>query len=837
MTEHQRFRSGRQVPYSDDQLFEYGPPGPVTGERLREVAFPLGGIGTGCLWLTGRGELIDWEIFNRPNKAFRPHHGYFLLHTREAGAEPVFRVMEGRIDRHFHGRIAAAGRFDCYGFGPSAGYGSGFLRFAECSFTGRFPIGRIDLSDPAVPVRVCLEAWSPFIPLEPDRSSYPAAIFTVTLTSCSGAPVDATVALGLPNVVGWPECGQCRNEWAELDHGRGLVMTSERHAPDSPRYGSLALVTPQEDVTYQLRFDDTAWFGEAEGLMDGFGVTGRFAGPTAPVTGPEGRIQAGHLGVRARLEPGESRTLDLILCWHMPNVEMYWSRSCDKPVWKAYHGTRWESAREVADEVLRDLPMLRARTFGFADAFFSSTLPTYVLDAVATQASILRTPTVARLPNGTLWAWEGCHTDAGCCDGTCTHVWAYAQTPAHLFPSLERDARVLDFDAGMRPEDGFMRFRIPIPPYVNDTTDFHACADAQMGNILRTYREWRLSGDDAWLRARWPQAKRALEYAWVEWDADRDGILEGHHHSTFDTEFRAPETVCGSMYLAALRAGEEMARRLGDEASAETYRGVFESGRQRTDAGFYNGEYYYQPLPEGPEQPYQYGPGCICDQVLGQWHARMLGLGDILDPEHVRSALAAVYRHNFRDDLLSHHNPHRVFAVNDDKGLIVCTWPHGGRPQVCVAYGFECWPGLEYEVGSHLVMEGMLREGLTLCKAVRERHDGVHRNPYNEFECGSHYARSMSSYAYLLALSGLRYSAPERALWWSPALRRGDFRCFFSVEGAWGVVSEARTDEGLAVTIEVREGALRLDRLVVDGAAQTVSGDPIEPGRPLTVSV
>jgi len=375
--------------------------------------------------------------------------------------------------------------------------------------------------------------------------------------------------------------------------------------------------------------------------------------------------------------------------------------------------------------------------------------------------------------------------------------------------------REMEYAVDLREEDGHMQFRSELPPGTCASHGFHAAADGQMGCVLRTYREWQISGDDEWLRKLWPSVKKSLEYAWVDWDKDKDGLLEGVHHNTLDIEYHGPETMCGSMYLAALRAGEEMARHVGDHAAADEYRRVFESGGKLSDETLFNGDYYYQRIPEGVDAPYQFGPGCICDQVIGQWHARMFGLGDLYDPEHVQSALASVFRYNFRDDFFDHHNPHRVYALNDDKGLLICTWPKGGRPKRSLTYAFECMIGFEYQVGAHLIHEGFLREGLSVCKAIRDRHDGFKRNPYNEFECGSHYARSMANYAYLLALSGFRYSAPQKTLYFDPAILRDRFQCFFSVEGAWGVIKQSRAAHGNVVTIEVLEGELELEKVVI----------------------
>ncbi len=808
--QRQDITAGRKIPYTDEELFNIGQPISYTGEKLNEIAFPLGGIGTGCISISGRGELVDWEIFNRPNKGFRPSHTYFMLYAKEDNKESIFRVLEGRLAPPYQGYTRGA-YVKNFGFGPPLDFGAGFLRFSDCIFTGYFPFCRIDLEDESVPVKISIEAWSPFIPLNDEDSSLPVAIFDITITNKTSNYVNTTLALGIQNIIGYPEIGKSQNQWIDGDGYRGIVMTTEKHDPESPRFGTMALLTPNSDVTYQLRFAENFWFRATESLMDEFGTTGEFSGPKDAQISPDGHGDTAHLGLKAMLAPGESSTKTFVLSWLMPNFEKYWG---ERHIWKTYQGIKWNNATDSAIYTIKNLLSLEERTRKFADAFFSSTLPDYVLDAVSSQMSILRTPTVTRLPDGTLYGWEGCHVNAGCCEGTCTHVWAYAQTIAYLFPELERDMREMDFELDLR-EDGHMQFRMELPPGTKASHGFHAAADGQMGNILRVYREWQISGDDEWLKKLWKSVKKALEYAWVEWDKDKDGLMEGIHHNTLDIEYHGPETVCGSMYLSALRAGEEMALYLGDYETAKEYRKVFESGRKLSDEKLFDGEYYFQLIPEGSEIPFQYGHGCICDQVLGQWHARMYGLGDIYDPDHVKSAIASVFRYNFRDNFFSHNNPHRVYAINDDKGLLICTWPKGGRPKRSVTYAFECMIGFEYQVGAHLIYEGFLREGLSVCKAIRDRHDGYKRNPYNEFECGSHYARSMSNYAYLLALSGFRYSAPKRTLYFNPIICRDNFQCFFSVENAYGIIKQRKASYGHIFSVEVIEGELKIDKIII----------------------
>jgi uncharacterized protein (DUF608 family) len=315
--------------------------------------------------------------------------------------------------------------------------------------------------------------------------------------------------------------------------------------------------------------------------------------------------------------------------------------------------------------------------------------------------------------------------------------------------------------------------------------------------------------------------------------------MEGMQHNTYDIEYYGPNTMMGSLYLGALRAGERMARQVGDEAAAAEYARLAESGARWTDEHLFNGEYFEQDVrpeawrawPEPWQQrsigrygydsrftdwpKWQVGAGCLSDQLLGGWYAEMLGLGSLYNPEHVRSALAAIWVHNFRDDLTDHPNPMRIYAVGEEAGLIICTWPRGNRPGHPSVYGDECWSGIEYQVAAHLIYAGLVDEGLSIVKAVRGRYTGERRNPWNEIECGHHYARSMASYSLLLALSGFRYRGADGALWLDPRLDEGDFRVFFSVGSGWGLAGLRRAGGGAEVTVEVRHGSLKVGQVVL----------------------
>src|SRR4029453_7150349 len=236
--------------------------------------------------------------------------------------------------------------------------------------------------------------------------------------------------------------------------------------------------------------------------------------------------------------------------------------------------------------------------------------------------------------------------------------------------------------------------------------------------------------------------------------------MEGEQHNTYDIEFYGPNTMMGTLYLGALKAGELMATAVGEPEAAQVYRRIYESGRVKLEA-LWNGDYYLQKVPprdqiqvsakahkqENPNQvDYQYGAGCLSDQMLGQWFAHVIGFGHLLTPERTRKTLASIYRYNFKQSFYDHPNPQRIYALNDEQGLLLCSWPKGHRPALPFVYSEEVWTGIEYQVAAHLIYEGLIVEGLAITKAVRDRYDGQRRNPWNEVECGNHYARALSSW-------------------------------------------------------------------------------------------
>ena len=585
---------------------------------------------------------------------------------------------------------------------------------------------------------------------------------------------------------------------------------------DAPGHGSLALAAIGPEATAAIAFTDweAAWKQfQTSGRFDSIPASGTKSKPTSA-----GSTVNGAIASTVRLAPGASREVTFCLAWRYPNkyngggVQM----GC-------HYATQWHDVDSVAKHVAAEHTKLRARTERFRKTMYDSTLPYWLLDCVSSQISTIRhSGVVFRIASGDVFGWEGSN---GCCQPTCTHVWGYEQTLAHVFPDLEQLMREIDYKHQQRPDGGIdNRTDVPSPPRPTGEQPF---SDGHASCVLKAYREALNAPDDKFLKAYWPGVKRAVEYL-IGRDAATsngtpDGTLSDDQWNTYDNAIHGVNTFIGSYYLAALRAGEEMAKKMGDAAAAEQFHSVFEKGQKKLVELCWNGEYFEQHLPDYMKRAGEYGPGCLSDQLIGQWWAHQLGLGYVLPKEMVVKALKSVFKYNWLPDFSNFHHNWRKFAGGNDKGLLICSWPRGGRPANTIPYVDEVWTGVEYQVAAHMLYEGLMEEGLAVVKAARDRYDGVARdpmprNPWNEIECGGHYARAMSSWSVLTALSGFRYDGTNATLLLTPRFQKDAFKSLFTGPEGWGSVNQVRKPQSQRNELHVVEGQLKLATLHLEAA-------------------
>ena len=790
--------------FSKDQLYYTGPQRRY-GREATEAAFLLGGVGTGNFSIGSRGDMRDWEIWNKAAKGQKLPYSFFAISINE-GDKVTAKILESEVTSPYS---------ESHGFHPSTV--SGLPRLQDSIMYSEYPFVYVEFNDARLPVQVELEAYTPFIPHEPDESGLPLAVFKYSVKNSCERPLDVTIAGSMLNAVGFTgvtDFGWVKPEQYGLNENtvrkgrqvRGIHFTSNKLHPMSLHYGSHTLATLENmGVTFKPYWYRSGWWDNLREFWDDLANDGKLTDHGYTEPSEEGKTDVGSLAVTKQVEPGEAQTYTFLIAWYFPNRLHNWNQrlSCDcidcdseTEIVQNRYALRFDDSWEVCQYYVDTREHLDSYSRMFRDALYESTLPSYVIDAAAANITVLRSNTCFWLKDGSFFAYEGCFDDAGCCSGNCTHVWNYEQTLAYLFPSLERSMRETEFQKETDKE-GKMSFRaFHAFPGTISWDAVEAASDGQCGSIMSLYREWKLSGDTDWMNAQYPGAKRALDYAISVWDKDRDGVTESKQHNTYDISFYGPNPLSGIMYLAALKAGTRLAEAAGDYESAEKYRILYEKGRVTLDKTLWEGDYYVQRLEDVNQYKYQHGIGCLSDQLLGQLNAHLMGLGYILPPRHVKQAIHSVFNYNFKTDFHNHDNTQRTYVLNDEKGLLTCTWPKGGRPEYPFVYSHEVWTGIEYQVAAHLIYEGYMDEGLTIVKAIRDRHDGVRRNPWNEVECGHHYARSMASWGLILALSGFSYDMMFGSIGFDPRINHEDFKSFWSTGTAWGKVHQRIDPDG-----------------------------------------
>ncbi len=541
------------------------------------------------------------------------------------------------------------------------------------------------------------------------------------------------------------------------------------------------------------------------------GLLGEPADEASPdATAPFPQKLFGSLGRRLSLLPGESATVTFILAWHFPNLSLE-KMGC---VGRHYSG-RFSSADAVACYIADNFFRLEQQTKLWRKTWYDSTLPYWFLDRSFLNTSTLATSTSYRFADGRYYGWEG----VCCCPGTCDHVYHYAHACARLFPDLEQHNREhVDFGLALKT-DGEIRFR-------GEFNEIPA-VDGQAGTILRALREHQMSADMNFLSRNWPKIKLAMKWL-IAKDANGDGLIESNQHNTLDTDWFGKVAWLSGLYLASLAAAAQMGDEVGDSSFAAECRQILDVGRKNLVDQLFEGEYFINRVDPKHLDAINSGTGCEIDQVFGQSWAFQVGLPRIFPEKQTRSALQSIWRYNFAPDVGPYrlqNKPGRWYAMPGEAGLLMCTFPRSdwnfvqasgiGKPGWAAGYFNECMNGFEYQVAGHMIWEGMLMEGLAITRAVHDRYHASHRNPWNEIECGDHYARSMASYGVYLAACGFEYHGPKDHIGFAPRLTPEDFKCAFTAAEGWGSYSQRIENEKFKSVVSMHWGRLKLKTIAL----------------------
>jgi uncharacterized protein (DUF608 family) len=540
----------------------------------------------------------------------------------------------------------------------------------------------------------------------------------------------------------------------------------------------------------------------------------------------EGEIPVGSVAQSQVIAAGESAEFRFVVAWHFPNSKV----PCPDAKTGNHFSKRFRDATAVAVYVVNELPRLESQTRLWRDIWYDSTLPHWFLDRTFANTSILATSTSHRFASGRFWAWEG----IGCCAGTCTHVWHYAQAVGRLFPEIERDLRErVDFGVGFIPETGVVRHR---------AEGSGPAIDGQCGRILGVWREHQMSADGEFLKRLWPKVKQSLEHV-IKHDRDGDGILDGAQENTLDAAWYGQIAWITSLAIAALLAGEAMAQEQGDLEFAERCRAHYQKARSSVETKLFNGEYFFQIA--DPKRAKSLGTyeACHIDQVHGQSWAWQVNLGRVLDREKTLRALKALWKYNFAPDVgpfREKFTAGRPYALAGDAGLVMTTNPKlikdvYGLPSWQIGYFNECMSGFEHQVASHMIAEGMVLDGLAITRAIHDRYHASRRNPWNEIECSDHYSRAMASYGTFITACGFEYNGPKGHIGFAPKLTPENFKAAFTAARGWGSFSQRVENGRMKAEITLKSGTLRLRSIRLATAEKPALATAEVNGKPIII--
>jgi hypothetical protein len=521
--------------------------------------------------------------------------------------------------------------------------------------------------------------------------------------------------------------------------------------------------------------------------------------------GPAGMGPKGVLASSLELAPGEEAIVSFAVAWRFNNMQL-------PPVGSGhYYAERFPTSLTAVEHLAEHYDKLYRRTRLWHDTWYDSTLPYWLLDRTFINVSTLATSTCLRVGNGRFWGWEGVR----CCPGTCSHVWHYAQAVGRVFPELERMTRE-NVDYGLSfHDDGRIDYRGEFAR--------HEAIDGQCGTILRVLREHQMTPDGAFLERIWPRVRKSIEFL-IAQDGDANGVLEGAQYNTLDAAWYGRISWISSLYLAALRAGAAMATEMEDAEFAAQCTEIGDQGGVQIAEHLFNGEYFYQERDPAHPEAFGAGIGCHIDQVFGQGWTHQVGLPRVLPEEQTVSALKSLWRYNFTPDVGPYRQRFetgRWYAMPGEAGLLMCTFPKGGEREARggkPTHGFagylnECMNGFEYQAAWHMIAEGLVQEGLAVTRAIHDRYHPSRRNPYNEVECGDHYARSMASFGVYLSVCGFRYHGPRGHIGFAPRISPEDFRAAFIAAEGWGTFEQTIRAGRQTAALRMRSGRLRLNRV------------------------
>lgn len=763
-------------------LYARGKPLTAKARAKDFIGMPIGGVGTGQVYLSGDGELWYWNLTAQKRKENNPKGPTYMKPN-------VAKGLAGQgFALHVNGKTHLL---------SSAG-------FSDVTFTNQYPMALVDYADAGCPVKVQLEAYSPFIPLNRDDSEFPVIVMRYTVTNHSSTDQEVGIA-------GWID-----NIWA----GKGAKESVYRHLQDIATVECTGVGNNGNGMAIGLLGAETPDFVDVNKTTPG--VEGVFNADNRATTG---KTSAASIGRQLKLKPGESQTLSFAVSWRLPELNYGTGFGRKTSPGRYHYATKWPTAAEASAQVASREAELYGTTKQWVDTWYDSSLPYWFLERAFIPIDCMQTQTVQRIyPQGEKEDIYNMEEGVRCCPGNCTHVWNYAQGLARIFPEIERECRDrIEYGHGFDDKNGMVYFRYTMQDGKDGRDD---ALDGTCGTIIRVLRESQMTTDYSFLASIWDRVKLSMDFVIKEWDSDEDGILSGAQHNTLDEPWYGEVPWLINVYHAALKASAVMARQMKQPTVAERYERIVAKGAPTMVDKLWNEEFgYYIHIPPTDEsQMHGSTNGCHIDQVLGDSWLYEVGLDPVLPRDKTRKALQSLWKYNFTPDVGAFRKVMkngRFYAAAGDAGLVMTSFPFGkiepkSGNKNYAGYLNECMTGFEWQVAAHMLREGMVEEPMAIGKAIHDRYSADKRNPYNEIECSDHYSRAMASYGAYLAACGYRYDGPEAKLGFGPKLNPEEFHAAFTAAEGWGRFGQKVESEEHMAAIEIRYGRLQLKELSID---------------------
>ncbi|MDN5201058.1 GH116 family glycosyl-hydrolase [Fulvivirgaceae bacterium BMA10] len=817
---------------TDPELFQLLGETVYRDQNLEAIQFPVGGIGTGCIQYDGNATPRFWQIFNNMTHDFIPNSFFAIRVNGSQGA--MVRALQTQD------------------VGP-------FRKMESLEARAKFPFLQYDFLD-NMPIRVSMKVFNPFIPTNLKDSGIPAVFYQFTLENVSNEAVEVNLLASQQNAVGFSQIpkileGNSFAENYELSLSRtpvkgnysqyyggntNMIKTSKEtkslimqagYDRQHEHFGQMMLMITGEEQTVGNARGVASWELSKEAYQN-FVEHGELIGERKAKKSRSGTTWTGALNVPVKLEAGEKREVNMVLAWYFPNGRN--GGHMDKwdgwgnGDWEGdgnHYATQWKDILDLEDYLTKNHKRLVSETEIFTETFFDTNLPFWLKERISNQLAILKSRTIFFDKKGYVGLWEGAGAGDGSCAGNCNHVWHYPQAHARLFPEIGRRIKEQSFKA--IKSDGQIPYRQPAGGFA---------FDGQCGDIIGAFREYLISTDAAWLKNQYPAIKNAMNYLVEQHDHDQDGWLSDlPKHTTYDASMTGNPSFLSSLYLAALRASQQMALVCGDESQANEWRDIADNSARLQNEKLWNGEYFIQV--RGEKNATDYENGCHSDQLLGQWWADQIGLGSMYPDYKIKSATNAILKYNFKSNLKKHNQGHRTFALPDEAGVVVTTWPDNDQTSYASGYSGEVWSTFEYTIASSLFKHDQIRDALTLLHAGYHRYDGRLRtgyigdwgnfgfsgNPFGDDECGQFYSRALSIWSVLLAAQGFEYNGPERSIGFNPKWKPDNHTSFFSTANGWGLFSQKRDTVAQSNKLTVKYGTLDLSKITLYLGQQKIS--------------